>query len=203
MIRLLAKRSAAGVDDTGVPREQAPAGIVRVSGRAADQRHLDHANDVVNDVDVRHGQELFGLARRSGLSDDAAEDAVQDALLRLWLEVRAGVDIIDARAWIFRTLYRIAMDQHRVRRRAEELWDRLARRTPHVLDHDEAQRISVWTLVDRLPTRQRQVLYLHYKADMTFEQAAQVMGITASAARSHATFASVRLREAIGQDWTD
>jgi len=168
-----------------------------------DGPRIARANDVVNELDSRHGQALFGLARRSGLADDAAEDAVQEALLRLWLEVRTGVEIIDPRAWTFRTLYRIAMDQHRLRRRAADLRDRLARRPPRVIDPDQAERLSVWMLVDRLPTRQRQVLYLRYKADMTFEQAAKVMGITASAARSHATFASVRLRDALGPEWAD
>ena len=175
----------------------------RAARRPDDGPRVARANDVVNDLDTQYGQQLFGLARRSGLSDDTAEDAVQEALLRLWLEVRAGVDIIDPRAWTFRTLYRVAMDHHRVRRRAADLWDRLSLRPAGVIDLDEAERISVWAFVDRLPTRQRQVLYLRYKADMTFEQAARVMGITASAARTHATFAGARLRKALGPDWTD
>ena len=203
MIRM---RLFARVDDEGLGRvEHHP--VRRSSNRRpdddGDQARVARATAIVDDLDERHGQELFGLARRSGLSDAAAEDAVQDALLRLWLEVRGGLDIIDAKAWTFRTLYRVAMDQHRLRRRMTELVDRLSLAPPRVLDRDEARRISVWDLVDRLPLRQRQVLYLRYKADMTFEQAASVMGITSSAARAHATFAGVRLRERLGEEWAD
>jgi RNA polymerase sigma-70 factor (ECF subfamily) len=160
------------------------------------------ADAVLRDLDAHHGQALFGLARRSGISDEAAEDAVQETLLRVWLQVRSGIEIIDPRAWAFRTLYRIVMDEHRLRRRAADLRARLVFGPRPSVDPDAAERISVWALVDRLPTRQRQVLYLRYKADMAFEQIGQVMGITASAARAHATFAAVRLREATA-DWMD
>jgi RNA polymerase sigma factor (sigma-70 family) len=160
------------------------------------------ADLVVERLDVEVGQDLFGLARRSGLSDAAAEDAVQDALLRLWLEIRGGVDILDPRAWAFRTLYRIAMDEHRLRRRTSDLVARLRPPKP-AAGPDSIDRISIWSLVDRLPTRQRQVLYLRYKADMTFDEVAAVIGITASAARAHATFAARRLRDSMGAEWTD
>ncbi len=164
-----------------------------VSARVADQ--------VVTEVDARHGQDLLGLARRSGLDPSAAEEAVQDALVRLWLEVRSGSTIHEPRAWTFRTLYRIAMDHHRLARRARELADRLLGMPRQSSDPDPAGRISIWALVDQLPTRQRQVLYLRYRADLQFEEIGFVMGITASAARAHATRAGTTLREIIGTGW--
>jgi RNA polymerase sigma factor (sigma-70 family) len=162
--------------------------------------HAHRADAVLRRVDEEHGQGLLGLAIRSGLSHDAAEDAVQEALFRLWREVRTGVEILDPRAWTFRTLYRIAMDEHRVRRRASDVVATLSSRSWRTLDPDVVERISIWSLVDRLPTRQRQVMYLRYKADLAFDQIAAVMGITASAARAHATFAATRLREALGEE---
>jgi RNA polymerase sigma-70 factor (ECF subfamily) len=170
--------------------------VVRDS--AADLARADRA---VQEVDERHGQTLLGLALRSGLARDAAEDAVQEALLRLWVQIRGGLDILEPRAWCLRTLYRIAMDEHRVRRRAADLIAQLSNRPFHSVDPDAAQRLSIWQLVDQLPTRQRQVLYLRYKADLPFEQVGAVMGITASAARAHATFAAKRLHGAIGATW--
>jgi RNA polymerase sigma factor (sigma-70 family) len=52
----------------------------------------------------------------------------------------------------------------------------------------------VWAEVDRLTQRQRQMLYLHYRADLPFEQVAAVLGITSGAARSHASRAIEQLR---------
>jgi RNA polymerase sigma factor (sigma-70 family) len=166
-----------------------------------DSPHARRADRVLREVDQQHGQSLLGLAIRSGLAHDAAEDAVQEAMFRLWQEVRKGVDVIDPRAWTFRTLYRIAMDEHRIRRRTSDVFARLSTGSWRTLDPDIAQRISIWSLVDRLPTRQRQVLYLRYKADLSFDQIAATLGITASAARAHATFAASRLRTVIGEEW--
>jgi RNA polymerase sigma-70 factor (ECF subfamily) len=181
----------------------APPGPENVAGFAphSGDPEARHADAVLRTVDQDHGQGLLGLAIRSGLPHDAAEDAVQEALVRLWREVRRGVEILDPRAWTYRTLYRIAMDEHRVRRRAADIAATLSTRTWKSLDPDIAQRISIWALVDQLPTRQRQVLYLRYKADLSYDQIAAVMGISASAARAHATFATERLRGAIGREW--
>jgi RNA polymerase sigma factor (sigma-70 family) len=156
-----------------------------------------HADEVVERVDVGHGQNLFGLARRAGLDDQAAEDAVQETLVRLWLEVRSGTDVLDPPAWSFRTLYRIAMDQHRVRRRLREIVERMGRRPPPPA-RDLVQQMSIWSIVDRLPLRQRQVVYLRYRADMTFEQIALVMAITPSGARAHSAKANANLRRSLG-----
>lgn len=160
-----------------------------------------HADRLLEDLDASLGQTLLGLAIRSGLGPEAAEDAVQEGLLRLWLEIRSGVDVIDPRAWLFTAVYRIAMDDHRLRRKALDVVARLSTRSMRTVDPDVAQTISVWQLVDRLPTRQRQVLYLRYKADMSFDQVAAVMGISASTARAHAAFATERLRIAVDPTW--
>jgi RNA polymerase sigma factor (sigma-70 family) len=55
--------------------------------------------------------------------------------------------------------------------------------------------VTVWGVVDGLPPRQRHVLYLRYVADLTFEQIAGVMGISASATRTHASRGIATLRE--------
>ncbi len=56
---------------------------------------------------------------------------------------------------------------------------------------------AVWDEVDRLPPRQRQVLYLRYAADMTFEDVGTTLAISASAARSHDTQARASLRRTL------
>ena len=56
------------------------------------------ADRIVVDVEQRYGQALFGFVRRQGLTDEQARDAVQEALLRLWHELRTGVSIDNPRA---------------------------------------------------------------------------------------------------------
>jgi DNA-directed RNA polymerase specialized sigma24 family protein len=144
-------------------------------------------------------QAMFGFVRRLGLSDEQADDAVQEVFVRLLNEHGRGIAIANPRAWAYRSIYRIAMDQHRLRRRVVALVGVLGRQTGGG-GGDETDRIAVWTEVDRLPSRQRQVLYLRYRSDLAHEEIGQVLGITASAARSHATQALQTLRARLAAD---
>jgi RNA polymerase sigma-70 factor (ECF subfamily) len=156
---------------------------------------------VVVALEERHGQALFGFVRRLGLDDQAAQDCVQDTLLRLWSELRKGVRVDDPRAWAYRTAYRRAMDEHRVRRRVLGLMTRVTELVGvRSTEPDPTVRIAVWREVDRLPARQRQVLYLRFRADLAFEEIGSVLGVTASAARSHCTQALATLRARLGPD---
>lgn len=156
-------------------------------------RRLD--GDELVRLEARHGQAMFGFVRRLGLSDEHAQDCVQEAFARLWAEMDRGTSIRDPKAWAYRAAYRLAMDEHRLRRRVAGLvgllGDRMTRAT---VPADHSDRIAVWGEVDRLPTRQRQVIYLRYRADLPFEDIGVVLGMSASAARSHATQATQALR---------
>ena len=167
--------------------------------RFADGGLAASAERVVADLEVDHGQQMFGFVRRQGLSDTEAQDAVQETLLRLFRELRAGQSIDNPRAWAFRALYRLAMDEHRRRHRLTLIAGRVDRQgQPDAAPTGD--RVAVWGAVDELPPRQRQVLYLRYRADLPFEDIARVMGISASAARSHATQAMATLRDRLARE---
>jgi RNA polymerase sigma factor (sigma-70 family) len=154
--------------------------------------------DVVEELDERDGQALFGFARRLGLTDEEADDVVQELLLRLWTELHGGSAIVNPRGWAFRVLYRLAMDHHRARRRLRLTTLALAERDGTADGRSVSRlddRVTVWAEVDRLPERQRHVLYLRYRADLPFDEIANVLGISPSAARSHATQAMALLRD--------
>ena len=138
-------------------------------------------------------QALFGFVRRLGLSDAQADDAVQEAFARLLEEHRRGIAIANPRSWVYRAIYRLAMDQHRLKARVAALIGALGRRSSNA-SPDITDRLAVWTEVDRLPLRQRQVVYLRYRSDLEHEEIGHVLGITASASRSHATQAMTTLR---------
>ena len=151
---------------------------------------------------ARRGQDLYGFALRLGLADEDAADAVQETMVRLWRELDSGKDLDDLDAWAFRTAYHLAMDHHRLRRRLPELFRRLVERSAgYGADPaDSSDAAALWQTVDRLPDRQRAVLYLRYRADLPFDRIGLVLGITSSAARSHATNALATLRRRLGQE---
>ncbi len=160
---------------------------------------------LVNSLHDRRGQDLFGFALRLGLSEADAADAVQETMLRLWRELCTDRAIVDADAWAFRTTYRLAVDQHRMRRRLAGLFSRLAFSSGRVETGaadpaDASGAATVWQAVDRLPARQRAVLYLRYRADLPFDQIGLVLGITPNAARSHSTAALATLRRRLERE---
>lgn len=175
-VLLIVLRKAASVARTEVPRED-PLGA-----------------EAVADVHDRRGRELFGLCRRLGLDEDEANDAVQEVFLRMWAESARGIAILDPEGWAFRVTYRLAMDHHRLGRVVRSLADRLS--AVSIRDElDPADRLAVWATVDKLPPRQRAVIYLRYRADLSFDRIARVMGITANGARNDASAATATLRK--------
>ena len=160
---------------------------------------LAAARRVVEEIHATSSQTLFGFARRLGVSDEEADDIVQEALFRLWRSLVRGTAIDDVRAWTFTTTYRLAMDRHRLRRRWLAVAARLRPPDPPA-PHDRDELIGLWLEVDRLPHRQRAVLYLHYRADLTFEAIGTVLGIEPSSARANASRGLARLRERLGAE---
>lgn len=168
------------------------------SGRA-DAGATRASDSVVTELGSQDSQALFGFVRRLGLTDEQADDAVQDVLVRLLDELRGDTIILNPRAWAFRSIYRLAMDQYRLRRRLTGLLIRLADREPQRRP-ELADRIAVWAEVDRLTERQRSVIYLRYRAELSHEEVGQVLGITSSAVRSHAAQAMATLRRRLADE---
>jgi RNA polymerase sigma-70 factor (ECF subfamily) len=155
---------------------------------------------IVIDVDEHEGQALLGFARRLGLTNEQADDAVQEVLLRLFRTLTSGTAVSDPKAWSYRTVYRIAMDEHRLRRRINGLRERLGLTEERRAQEDIATRMSLWRDVDQLPARQRQIVYLRYKADLPFDDIAAIMGITAGGARAGANKALKSLRVVLDRE---
>ena len=152
----------------------------------------------MEDVHARHGQRMYGFVRRLGLGDEESSDITQEALLRLWRVCRDGEAPDRPLAWTFRTAYRLAMDRHRLRRRWRALLDGRAQTGGPTDRRDEL--LAVWSEVDRLPVRQRQVLYLRYRADLPFEDIGHVLGIDTSSARASASRGIASLRTRLAEE---
>lgn len=180
-------------------------GVSEVRARPAGSAEAEASERIVRSVYDRRSQDMFGFVRRLGLSDDDAADAVQECMLRLHRELSGGALLDDPEAWCFRVLYRLGMDSHRIGRRIDALAERLTgfAAGPHGNDGDPARRTDnddVWREVDRLPARQRAVLYLRFRADLSFDRIAAALGITSGAARGHASTGLATLRRRLGEE---
>lgn len=158
---------------------------------------------LVDAVAATDGIAMRRFARGLGLGYDQAEDCVQEALTRLWLHLDRGVPIADAKAWTYRVLYRIVIDEHRRVRRQMDAVGRAASAAADVSRVDPTDLIVTAHELDRLPSRRRQVLRLRYLAGMRYDEIGATLGIATSAARSHATQAIQALRQRVLDLGTD
>ena len=141
----------------------------------------------------RRARQLWEYGRRLGLDPASAEEALSEVFARvLHLSRLRRPDRLDA--WLFRSLHNYAMDRHRQSRRIGVLDINEARIGP-----DDAERLTLWQEVDRLPLRQRQAVYLRYRADLDYASIATVLGISEAGARANVFRAMVQLRERMSE----
>jgi RNA polymerase sigma-70 factor (ECF subfamily) len=145
---------------------------------------------------------LYGLARLIVRDEDAASDAVQEALTSAWLHIRAVRDPDRFDAWLNRLTVHASY--------------REARRTRgHVVQIDVAQidvrdgsdavgavdaRDQVERGFRRLDPQQRAVLVVHHYLQLSDAEAAAVLGIPVGTMKSRLNRATRALRAAIEAD---
>jgi len=121
-----------------------------------------------------------------------AEDAVQEAFLRV-LKHRATLDEVrDRRVWLIRIVWNIVLDRKRRAKTRPETDDvaELARVLPAegLSAEDRAaaaqHHAQVLKCVETLPAKEREVLMLSAFEELTSVEIAQVLGITESSVRS-------------------
>lgn len=166
-----------------------------VAVRVAEGMTDDTWEAVVLEAYERHMRHLWEYARRLGLDFGQAEEAAQEAFARLLgLPRQRRPDSLEG--WLFRTTRNVAMDQHRRLQRGTVR--QVTTVSPSVAD--EAERAATWDAVDRLPTRQREAVYLRYRADLDYRTIASVLGISESGARANVFKAIEALRKARTDD---
>lgn len=143
---------------------------------------------------------LYGLALwRTGSPDDAAE-VVQEVLVRV-AEQHARLDrVSDPRWWLLSVAHRLAVDVTRKRRRrATEPIDE----HPHLEApaHDQGRNLDAgkaWAQLRRLSPKQREVIYLHHLAGLSFAQIGRAIGVPTFTAASRYRLGLSALRRLLG-----
>ncbi|HEX5014832.1 MAG TPA: RNA polymerase sigma factor [Candidatus Limnocylindrales bacterium] len=163
-------------------------------GRAGDR----DAFDLVMTAQIDH---LYRIARLILRDTDRAEDAVQEALVRCWRDLRTLRDPDRFDAWLNRLLLRCVTDEaRRERRHAASLVvlnaePRQLDDTGTVADRDELARVF-----GRLSVDHRTMVVLHHYLGFTIEEAAATIGIPVGTAKSRLHYATDALRAALESD---
>lgn len=144
---------------------------------------------------------LFAVAHRILRDFDAAGDALQVTLLRIWRDLPALRDPSRVEAWAYRILVRVCHDELRkLRRQAPAL---------HLLGVDGAEEDPAISIADReqldrafrtLTSEQRAAIVLQYYRDLTLSEIADVLQVPIGTVRSRLHYAKRALRSAIEAD---
>jgi RNA polymerase sigma factor (sigma-70 family) len=122
-----------------------------------------------------------------------APDVVTDACLKAF-ETRSWPDVVDRRAYLYRTVLNVANDHHRrtLSRRLREM--KVASRDEQP-DPTASVDIEVLDAVARLSVQQRAAVFLTYWEDLSPEAVAARMGVSTGTVKRHLARARRRLGE--------
>jgi RNA polymerase sigma-70 factor, ECF subfamily len=146
---------------------------------------------------------LYGAARLIVRRDDLARDAVQDALLRAWRDLRALRDPDRFDAWVHRLLVRSCygtVGRHRVREVRElTLVDA---QVPGRADMQRAvaDRDALDRAMQRLSPDQRAVIVARFYLGLELAECAAVLGVPLGTVQSRLARATALMRAAVDAD---
>jgi RNA polymerase sigma-70 factor (sigma-E family) len=125
------------------------------------------------------------------------EELAQEALVRMWWRWRLGRRPADPGRYVRRVLVN---RQRSVLRRAAVEARSLGRAHPAemVPPADSEQAMVLWEAVQALPPRQRAVLVLRFKEDLTEAEVARLLGLPVGTVKSASHRALARLRQRLG-----
>lgn len=142
---------------------------------------------------------LAGIVGSRAEAEDIAQEAYARALAR-WTRLR-GYDLPEA--WVRKVSIRIAIDAGRRHRRRLATAARIAALRPAPatsgVPDDDLMYTPLGAELLRLPVRERQVLVLHYLADLSVDTIARENGVPVSTVKSRLAIARRHLEQRMSQ----
>jgi RNA polymerase sigma-70 factor (ECF subfamily) len=151
------------------------------------------------EIVTRHGTFALRLAARLIPDRSAAEDIVQEAMVRAWTQAaRFDPQRAHFTTWLYRIVTNLCID-HRRRRRPEPMPEDFEPTDPaagaqDMLEVDERDLAVAQALAD-LPARQRAAMALVYDEGLSGAEAARVLGLSAKAVERLLARARASLRD--------
>ncbi len=116
-----------------------------------------------------------------------AEDVVQDCFVTLWEKLEGGMIVANRRAYLYTTVRNRCLDN--LRKKGVQTESLRPYDTYGMIEDDEAQDRShvearLWTAIDSLPEKCREVFLLSKRDGMKYEEIADELGISVNTVRN-------------------
>jgi RNA polymerase sigma factor (sigma-70 family) len=150
-------------------------------------RHAPTERQRFEQILARHHRRLRGAVAGMLADRDGVDDVLQDAYLKAYRHLPRHFESVEREAaWLYRIVYRTALDELRRRRRRPERSTRdielVAMRDRHALQfqHEESEILALEDAFRTLPVRDRALLMLVGVLRLDQETAARILGIPRS-----------------------
>lgn len=150
------------------------------------------ARNTFTEVYTTEKVRLFHIAYAMCGDQRAAEDAVAEAISRVWPRFRAG-KVIDPAPYLRRAVANVIVSGRRRRRSEAVAYERHGPDVTELEDPDLANRF-VWDLIQQLPMEQRAVLVLRFVAGMSEVEIAAALRTPRGTVKSRTSRAMQTLR---------
>ncbi|MET9962896.1 sigma-70 family RNA polymerase sigma factor [Streptomyces sp. NPDC006326] len=158
---------------------------------------------LIRSVYEEHGHALLAYATRLTGDRAAAEDVVQETLIRAWRHSEVLVNGKGSvRGWLLTVARNIITDRYRAKAARPAEVSGTAAAPPVEADHADAvvDTMTVMGALDRLSPEHRDVLKELYYRQLSVAEAADSLGIPAGTVKSRSHYALKALREAFREN---
>ena len=149
----------------------------------------------------RHAGRTFALSRRMLGNDADAEEVVQEAMLKVWVNAPRWRPDAAFKTWLYRVTVNLCLNRQRRRPFAalDEAGDP-PDPAPAAADAMEKRELDGYVVrsIDRLPDRQRAAIVLTYYEDLSNAETASVLETTISSVEALLVRAKRTLRAELG-----
>lgn len=126
-----------------------------------------------------------------------ANDAVQDVWLHISKKLRSLNDPRAFKSWIYRAVRWRIIDLMRSKANQCDEYDNSSALTE--LDETELEQAQLKRSIDALPNQEREVIYLHYLAELSIAEVALVLKVPAGTVKSRLSRARNQLRQLLDE----
>ena len=136
---------------------------------------------------------------------DLAEDVVQESYTALWEKLQEGVHVLNRKSYLYMMVRNRCLDH--LRKKGIPTESLKPYDTYGIIDDDDAQERSqtearMWTAIDSLPEKCREVLIMSKRDGMKYEEIAQELGISENTVRNQISKALKVLKEGVHKLYT-
>ena len=129
-------------------------------------------------------EKLYRIALQMLLDDDEAKDTLQDFYSKLWERKEQLIDINNTESYCVKMIKNMCINKLKVNKRYEKVDIMEQERLLPIIETPEDQVISrevvrkVYHEMDQLPSIQKQILHLKQFRNCSFEEIAEVTGLS-------------------------